>query len=79
MSLNATSFATDILPLFRPGDIVCMARPGVLLDNYAYMSQPANAQTVYDQLSEGKMPPDAPWPQTHVALFKSWMDGGRQP
>ena len=40
----AVSFARDILPLFRAIDIAHMKGPGVLLDSYAYMSDPANAQ-----------------------------------
>ncbi len=72
----ALSFATDIRPLFRDGDIKCMGRAGVRLDDPAWMSVPANAQSVYDQVSSGLMPPDAPWPSDHISLFKKWMDAG---
>jgi hypothetical protein len=34
----ATSFATDIGPMFRPIDVEHMKRYGVLLDDFAYMS-----------------------------------------
>ena len=34
----ATSFATSILPMFRPVDIAHMAPFGVALDDYAYAS-----------------------------------------
>jgi hypothetical protein len=37
----AVSFATDILPLFRPIDIEHMRDYGVALDDYAWMSDPA--------------------------------------
>jgi hypothetical protein len=72
----ALSFATDIRPLFRDGDIACMKPAGIALDDPAWMRIPANAQLVYGAVSTGKMPPDAPWPLTHVTLFKQWLDAG---
>ena len=69
-------FATDIRPLFRDGDIKCMKPGGVHLDDPVWMCVPANAQSVYDAVSGGSMPPDAPWPQDRVSLFKRWMDAG---
>lgn len=72
----ALSFATDIRPLFRDGDIKCMRNVGVDLDDPAWMCVPANAQSVYGQVSAGTMPPDAPWPADRVSLFKKWMDAG---
>jgi len=77
------SFKTDILPLFTSMDVEHMSKAGVLLDEYAYMSQPANAKSVYDTVSTGTMPPgdsgESPWAPDQVQLFKSWMDGGYQP
>lgn len=70
------TFATDIRPLFRDGDIRCMKPAGVHLDDATWMTIPANAQKVYGAISAGKMPPDAPWPPERVALFKQWMDAG---
>jgi hypothetical protein len=70
------SFATDIRLLFRDGDIECMEPSGVKLDDPAWMCVPANAQSVYEQVSAGTMPPDAPWPPDRVSLFKKWMDEG---
>ena len=72
----ALSFATDIRPLFRDEDIECMDPSGVHLDDHAWMSVPANAQSVYDQVSEGAMPPGEPWSSDRVSLFKKWMDAG---
>jgi hypothetical protein len=77
------SFKTDILPLFTSMDIEHMTGMGVSLDDYSYMSEPANASGVYKQVSTGSMPPSAsgeqPWSQDEVQLFKAWMDGGYQP
>jgi hypothetical protein len=70
------SFATNIRPLFRDGDIRCMAPAGVHLGDPAWMCVPANAQHVYAAVSAGKMPPDAPWPADQVSVFKNWMDAG---
>jgi hypothetical protein len=72
----ALSFAKDIRPLFRDGDVKCMAPAGVRLDDPAWMCVAANAQTVYHAVSTGAMPPDAPWTEERVKMFKSWMDEG---
>lgn len=70
------SFAKDIRPLFREGDVECMKDVGVPLDDAAWMCVPANAQSVYATVVDGSMPPDEPWPADRVALFKEWMDAG---
>jgi hypothetical protein len=72
----ALSFAKDIRPLFRDGDVACMKPAGVDLGSSAWMCVPGNAQLVYGAVSAGKMPPDAPWAADRVSLFKEWMDGG---
>ena len=72
----AVSFATDIRPLFREGDVECMSAAGVHLDDFAWMRVPANAQSVFDAVSSGTMPPDAPWPKEHLALLQEWIDAG---
>ena len=88
----ATSFQTDILPLFRPVDISHMRRRGVLLDDYPYMSDPAgdatypdhaHARNVYCFLTgdcQPRMPPGGPfWDAGQLQLYQQWMDGGFQP
>lgn len=72
----AVSFAADIRPLFRTGDLECMKGFGVELDDANWMCVPANAQSVYEAVENGSMPPDEPWPADKVALFKQWMDAG---
>lgn len=54
---GATSFATDIKPLFRPIDVAHMKPFGVLLDDYAYMSVAENASLVLERLADRSMPP----------------------
>jgi len=80
---RALSFAKDIRPLFRAIDIDHMGPMGVMLDEYEYMSDPKNAQAVYDSLTgkqEPRMPPGGPyWDETHLNVFEEWMAGGRKP
>jgi hypothetical protein len=75
----ALSFATDIRPLFRDEDIECMKPSGIDLDDPAWMCVPANAQSVYREVSGGTMPPDEAWSADRVSLFKRWMDAGFPP
>ena len=88
----SVSFGSDIKPLFRSGDVRCMRRRGVFLDNYDYMSDAsgnddyldyANARKVYCYLiPEGcvpRMPEGGPyWNSDQLDLFKNWMDNGFQ-
>ncbi len=82
-------FAADIAPLFSTGDKFCMSRQGVLLDDYAYMSDPAgndryadhaNARDVYAHLTGDatpRMPMRGPyWSDAQLDLFKQWMADG---
>lgn len=79
----AVSFENDIKPLFREIDVEHMKRYGVVLDDYAYMSDGAgdhaNAKAVLNTLTKKTMPPDGPfWPQGQLDLFAKWMSGGYQ-
>lgn len=84
-----SSFKQDILPKFRPQDINCMKSHGVLLADPTWMCDPAgdgagyadhaNARRVFAALSEGQMPPDAPWPQNWIVAYTNWMSAGFQP
>lgn len=87
----AVSFANDILVLFRPHDITCMASHGVSLDDYDYMSDPqprdafadhGNARDVYDRLTgvaTPRMPMGGPyWTADMLSTFNSWMTDGFQ-
>jgi len=78
----AVSFAHDILPLFRPIDIAHMKGGGVLLDSYAYMSDPAHAKSVLDSLTGAPphMPPGGPyWSPEQLDLLQKWIADGYQP
>ena len=83
MEKPSVSFADDIRPLFRDIDIAHMSPFGVLLDDYAYMSNPDNATLVYaflDGTREPRMPIRGPyWTDAQLKLYSDWMAGGRQP
>ena len=77
------SFENDIKLLFRPLDVEHMNSYGVLLDDYAYMSDAAgdhaNAKAVLNTLMNEEMPPGGPfWPQDKLDLFTKWMSDGYQ-
>lgn len=80
---DSISFARDIRPLFRPIDIEHMAPMGVMLDQYDYMSDGDNAQSVYDFLTgtrQPQMPIGGPyWDEQALSVFQKWMAGGRKP
>jgi hypothetical protein len=78
------SFAKDIRPLFRKIDIEHMRPHRILLDDYAYMSDPANnhgnAQSVEDTLVDQSMPPGGPyWSDQQLALYRQWRGDGYLP
>jgi hypothetical protein len=80
MQMDDVSFERDIKPLFRPIDVEHMEPMGVLLDDHGYMSDPSNAQSVYDFLTGDKqpqMPIGGPyWSKDQLDLFSRWMSGG---
>jgi hypothetical protein len=79
---DSVSFERDIRPLFREIDIDHMGPMGVALDDYAYMSDAANAKSVYEYLTgdqEPRMPIDGPyWTQEQLDLYSRWVEGGRR-
>jgi hypothetical protein len=87
----AVLFARHILPLFRSVEIQHMARRGVHLDQYSYMSDPAgdgtypdhaHARDVYCYLTGDctpRMPPGGPfWSDAQLQLYNQWMTDGFQ-
>jgi hypothetical protein len=84
---NTVSFAKDIRVLFRAIDVAHMRPHEVRLDDYAYMSDPANghknALDVRDFLSgarQPRMPIGGPyWTVNQLALFERWMLDGFLP
>ena len=80
---NRVSFAKDVLPMFRSVDIEHMRPMDVALDDYAYMSNRENAESVRDFITGAKqpqMPPGGPfWTQEQIDLLSRWIDEGCGP
>ena len=78
---KSVSFERDIKPLFREIDLDHMTPMGVPLDDYSYMSDPSNAQAVYEYLTgdqEPRMPIGGPyWSQEQLELYARWLEAGR--
>jgi hypothetical protein len=81
----AICYTVDILPLFRAGDITCMAAKGIDLGSTTWMCDATgkfgfpdhgNARRVFSALSRGIMPPDGAWPKDRLTIYQQWMDEG---
>jgi hypothetical protein len=70
------SYDKDIKPLFTQTDRDHM---DFMFDLWSYKDVKSNADDIYDSISAGRMPPNAPWPPDKTALFKQWMTDGYQP
>jgi hypothetical protein len=74
----ATSFETDIRPLFRALDIRTMINiSGFDLSKLDDVKKHAN--DIHARLKAGDMPCDAPWSAVNVQKFKTWIEEGMQP
>ena len=74
----ATSYATDIRPLFREMDIEEMKVNGSF-DLSKLDDVKKHAKDIFGRLSDGDMPCDAAWSPANVQKFKQWMDDGMLP
>jgi hypothetical protein len=70
------TFENEIKPLFRKIDIESMKWK---FDLTKYEDVKNNAQVIYDAVSTGYMPADAPWDKRKVFLFQHWMNTGMHP
>lgn len=70
----AVSFAKDIRPLIRDGDVRCMKPYGFDLSKLGDVRM--NSAQIYERLSTKSMPEDGPWSDENIAKFKAWMDEG---
>jgi hypothetical protein len=70
------SYARDIRPLFRDDDVEAMR---YAFDLSQYQDVKANAEGIYDRLTDGSMPCDGPWPDDQVGSFRRWVDEGCAP
>lgn len=70
------TFAGDIRPLIRDGDVRSMSS---VFDLSSYDDVRANAEVIYARLADGTMPCDGAWPANDVARFRTWIDDGFAP
>jgi hypothetical protein len=70
---EAPSFARDIRPLFRDGDVDSME---FAFDLSSYEDVRMYAEEIYERVADGSMPCDGEWPEERVALFRRWIDAG---
>jgi hypothetical protein len=70
------SFEIDIKPLFREHDREEME---FAFDLWSYDDVKAEAESIYERISDGSMPCDMDWPDEDLALFRVWIDEGCAP
>jgi len=70
------SFAGDIRPLFREGDIRSME---FAFDLASYEDVRKHGEAIYSALAAGQMPCDGAWAEEDVQRFRSWLDSGALP
>jgi len=74
----APSYAKDIRPLFTEIDRQHM---DFMFDLWSYEDVKANANEIYDAVANKRMPlpPEGPWSDDQISLFREWIDGQCQP
>jgi hypothetical protein len=70
---DATSYATDVKPLFRDKDRSSMVSH---FDLWSYDDVRDNASGILDRLEDGSMPCDGAWPADRVDVFRRWVAEG---
>ncbi len=76
MRESKLSYATDIKPLFTSIDREHMI---FMFDLWSYEDVKLNAADIYDAVSNQRMPPEGPWLQSQIDVFKAWIDQGSPP
>ena len=71
---GTVSFEKDIKPMFRETDRLGMKWA---FDLWSYDDVSEHAEKVLARISAGTMPPDHPWPDKWVDLFKRWVHSGK--
>ena len=71
---DTVSFEAHIKPMIRDSD-----RAGMkwAFDLWSYDDVSEHAEKILARLSAGTMPPDHPWPDEWVNVFKQWVHGGK--
>jgi hypothetical protein len=70
------TFARDIRPLFRQGDVESMS---FAFDLSSYEDVRRYAEEIYERVADGSMPCDEEWPRERVAVLRRWIDADSPP
>ena len=68
------SFERDVKPLFRDRDRGSMK---FFIDLWSYDDVARESDAILERLRDGSMPCDGAWDEARIALFQSWVDGGK--
>jgi hypothetical protein len=68
-----SSYADDIKPLFRERDRGAMLSH---FDLWSYDDVVQHKDAILEQVEDGSMPCDGPWPAEQVELLGSWVAAG---
>ena len=68
-----SSYADDIKPLFRERDRGAMLSH---FDLWSFDDVVQHKDAILEQVADGSMPCDGPWPAAQVELFRSWVAAG---
>ncbi len=72
--MSEISFVTDFKPLFREKDREAMIRS---FDLRSHDDVSEHAEAIVEQLRDGSMPCDEPWPVDEIDLFGRWIESGK--
>ena len=67
-------FERDIKPLFRERDRGSMK---FFVDLWSHDDVARESDAILTRLRDGSMPCDGAWDDERIALFQSWVDGGK--
>lgn len=73
------SFAADIRGLFRENPDRTVMLAVAEFDLHRYEDVRDRADTILARLEDGTMPCDDAWPPDRIAIFRQWVEHGRQP
>jgi hypothetical protein len=71
---ESISFEQDIKPLFRDRDRGSMK---FFIDLWSYDDVARESDAILERLRDGSMPCDGAWDEARIALFQSWVKGGK--
>ena len=74
MADQIVSFEAHVKPMIRETDRASMKWA---FDLWSYDDVSAHAEKILARVTAGTMPPDRPWPDNWVSVFRLWIEGGK--